>query len=91
MTKGPDDSLTATRQLAAILYVSARPNGMLNGTLRDASRFYRFSGLTGLPAAVSQWVNEVLGPPFVSYEGAGPAHDDDDLPAGRPDEEKPCR
>jgi hypothetical protein len=86
MTKGPDDSLTATRQLAAILYVSARPNGTLNGTLRDDSRFYRFSGLSGLPATVSQWVNEVLGPPFMTYEGAGVV-DDDDAPAGRPEEE----
>jgi len=66
MTERRDDKLTAATHLAAILSVDLRPSGKLEGTIRDETHFYRFSGLKGLPVAVLRWVADVIGHPIPS-------------------------
>jgi hypothetical protein len=80
------DRLTTTRQLVAVLSLSVRPDGRVNGALRHESRSYRFSGLSMLPATVARLLIEALGHPVVIDEPAAPATGDRPDP-GRSDEE----
>jgi hypothetical protein len=79
MTERPDDKLTAATHLAAILSIDLRPSGKLEGTIRDAAHYYRFSGLTDIPTAVSRWLAEEVGRPVggdldtVRTDDGGPA------------------
>jgi hypothetical protein len=76
VTDGPDDRLTETRQLVAILTLSVRPNGKVNGALRHEHRSYRFSGLSTLSTVVDRWLAEVLGAPVAVDEPARTAPGD---------------
>ncbi len=89
MTDGSDDRLTAATHLAAILSIDLRPGGKLEGTIRDASHYYRFSGLKALPAAVLRWLAEEIGRPVDG--GLDPVHPDIHGPsAPRGEKEQPC-
>ncbi|KRD41350.1 hypothetical protein ASE38_17235 [Cellulomonas sp. Root930] len=89
MTEGSDDKLTAAKHLAAILSIDLRPSGKLEGTIRDAAHHYRFSGLTGLPAAVLRWLTEEIGRPIESDVDGVRTEDTGPTPS-RPDDDQPC-